>query len=175
MNTHNQEFYESQKKNQWWLHLLLAISEIGVLYGIYKQVVIGETFGTQPAPTGILIGVFFFTLFIHFFITQVVRLETKVDKFGIYYRFRPFINSFQFVGKNDLNKCEVVKYNPLLEYGGWGFRLGLFSNKGRAYNIKGNIGLRLEWLNGKKLLIGTQKPQELRQTLNLWIKKKEVE
>jgi hypothetical protein len=59
-----------------------------------------------------------------------------------------------------LIKCYVRKYNAIAEYGGWGWRLGLFG-KGTAYNISGNEGLQLEFINGKKLLIGTQKLEAL--------------
>jgi len=42
--------------------------------------------------------------------------------------------------------------------------LGLFG-KGRALNMSGNMGLQLELKDGKKLLIGTQKFEELEQLL----------
>ncbi|MBX2959059.1 MAG: hypothetical protein KF732_03800 [Flavobacteriales bacterium] len=58
----------------------------------------------------------------------------------------------------------VRQYSPLTEYGGWGIRLGLFG-KGTAYNVSGNKGLQLEFTNNKKLLIGTNKPNELTETL----------
>jgi hypothetical protein len=54
---------------------------------------------------------------------------------------------------------EVRKYSPIKEYGGWGFRYG-FKN-GKAYNISGNMGLQLILKNGDRILIGTQKPEEL--------------
>jgi hypothetical protein len=60
-------------------------------------------------------------------------------------------------------KCYVRKYKPLAEFGGWGLRFGV---SGKAYNISGNKGLQLELTNNKKLLIGTQKPEELSEALN---------
>jgi hypothetical protein len=53
----------------------------------------------------------------------------------------------------------------LTEYGGWGLRLGLFG-KGTAFNVSGDIGLQLEFTDDRKLLIGTNKPDELIETLN---------
>ena len=58
----------------------------------------------------------------------------------------------------------VRQYSPLLEYGGWGMRIGLFG-KGKAWNISGDKGLQLEFTNQKKLLIGTNQPEELAATL----------
>ena len=40
------------------------------------------------------------------------------------------------VTKEDIDKIEVIKYNPIMHYGGWGIRLG-------AYNISGNKGLKI--------------------------------
>ena len=37
--------------------------------------------------------------------------------------------------------------------------------KGKAFNIKGNMGLQLQFKDGKKLLIGTQKEEEIKQFL----------
>ena len=43
--------------------------------------------------------------------------------------------------------------------GGWGIRL--WTKYGTIYNIKGNKGLAVKLLSGKKFLIGTQKGNEL--------------
>ncbi|MDQ1088364.1 hypothetical protein [Siphonobacter sp. SORGH_AS_1065] len=53
----------------------------------------------------------------------------------------------------------------MTEYGGWGLRLGLFG-KGIAFNVSGNKGLQLEFIDHKKLLIGTNKPEELTKVLS---------
>jgi hypothetical protein len=53
----------------------------------------------------------------------------------------------------------------LTEYGGWGLRLGILG-KGTAFNVSGDKGLQLEFIDNKKLLIGTKKPEELTETLN---------
>ncbi|MEO0075774.1 MAG: hypothetical protein ABIK31_06695 [candidate division WOR-3 bacterium] len=52
----------------------------------------------------------------------------------------------------------------MTEYGGWGLRLGLFG-KGTAFSVSGNKGLQLEFTDNKKLLIGTNKLDELTETL----------
>ena len=55
-------------------------------------------------------------------------------------------------------------YKPIVEYGGWGLRSGVFGS-GQAFNVYGNIGLQLELKNRKKLLIGTQKKYEIEKAL----------
>ena len=93
-----------------------------------------------------------------------IRLDMQIKKDGIYVRFFPFHLNFRFFSWEVISKSFVRQYNPIAEYGGWGFRLGLFG-RGRALNISGDKGLQLEFSDGKKLLIGTIMPEELRETL----------
>jgi hypothetical protein len=58
----------------------------------------------------------------------------------------------------------VRRYNAIGEYGGWGVRLGLFG-EGKVLSVSGDRGLQLQFLDDKKLLIGTNKPEELIKTL----------
>jgi hypothetical protein len=49
-------------------------------------------------------------------------------------------------------------YRPIREYGGWGIRIGMAK---KAYNVSGNRGVELEFEGGRKLLIGSSKPDQL--------------
>jgi hypothetical protein len=53
---------------------------------------------------------------------------------------------------------EAKTYRPLREYGGWGIRYGA---AGKAYNVSGNLGVQLSLLSGRKIMLGSQKPEEL--------------
>ena len=50
------------------------------------------------------------------------------------------------------------RYNPLLEYGGWGVRLG---PKGWGYMTSGKEGVQLRLRKGLPVLIGSARPREL--------------
>ena len=58
----------------------------------------------------------------------------------------------------------AVSYRPILQYGGWGIR---WTIKGKAYNARGNCGVRLDFANGRHLLLGSQRAEELVQTIKL--------
>jgi hypothetical protein len=157
-------FSETQKFKQWWLWILLIGINAVMFYGVYVQVIQGQPFGDKPASnTSLLIG-FGISLLITILVLNF-RLDTQVKNDGIYVRLFPLQLSFRFFPWNNLSECFVREYNPVAEYGGWGLRLGLFG-KGTAYNISGNKGLQLQFNNNKKLLIGTQKPEELQQVIN---------
>jgi hypothetical protein len=135
-----------------------------MIYGVFTQVINGHTFGEKPASNSQLLIGAALSLLISIFVLSF-RLDTQIKTDGIYVRLFPLQLTYRFFSWKSLLKCYVRKYNAIAEYGGWGLRLGLFG-KGRAYNISGNEGLQLEFTNGKKLLIGTQKPEELQEVIN---------
>lgn len=152
-------FFERQKFNQWWLWLILLGINGLFIFGVYKQIFGGQQFGDNPMSNdGLLFAtgltILLTVLFINF------RLETQIERDGIYVRFFPFHFSFKHFPWDKISKSFVREYQPISEYGGWGLRLGLFG-KGKAYNVSGNKGLQLEFTDHKKLLIGTNKPEEL--------------
>jgi hypothetical protein len=99
----------------------------------------------------------------------IFRLRTTIDERGIHYRFLPFHKTTKTISWKDLEDCEVRKYSPLSEYGGWGYKLHFGGNG--ALNVKGNMGIQLKLKSGKQLLIGTQKPEEAQLVINRYYKK----
>ncbi|MBD3750674.1 MAG: hypothetical protein IE931_14395 [Sphingobacteriales bacterium] len=157
-------FLERQKFKQWWLWLIFIGINRLFSFGIFKQVIGGQQFGDKPmSNVGLIVTtaltIVLTLLFVNF------RLDTIIRKDGIYVRFFPFHFKFKHYSWDSLTKSFVRQYSPLTEYGGWGLRLGLFG-KGTAYNVSGDKGLQLEFTDKKKLLIGTNKPDELTETLN---------
>lgn len=157
-------FTERQRFKQWLLWLiLLGINGI-FLFGVFKQIIGGQQFGNKPmSNAGLLIATGLTIILTILFVN--IRLDTTIKKDGIYVRFFPFHIKFKHYTWDRLTKSFVRQYSPLTEYGGWGLRIGLFG-KGKAYNVSGDKGLQLEFIDNKKLLIGTNKPDELRKTLN---------
>jgi len=131
---------------------------------VFKQVIGGGQFGDKPMNNvTLLITTALISLLSLLFLT--FRLDTIVKKDGIYVRFSPFHLKFKHYGWESLTKSYVRQYSAIGEYGGWGLRFGLFG-KGRAFNVSGDKGLQLQFNDGKKLLIGTNKPIELTETLS---------
>lgn len=58
----------------------------------------------------------------------------------------------------DIRSARVVQYDPRSDFGGYGIRSGA---RGLAYIAQGNRGVELELAEGGKLLIGSQRPDEL--------------
>ena len=148
-------YKERQKFNQFWLWLILIGLGLIPIYGIYKQLILGEQFGNTPLSDLelIILTVFIFALIALF---AIIRLDTEINENEIRVHFFPFIK--RHVNWEDVKSAEEIKYRFV---GGWGIR---FSTKyGTVYNIKGNKGLAIKLKNGKKILIGTQKEEELKK------------
>jgi hypothetical protein len=151
-------FREQQKFRQWWIWLILA--------GINGFFIFGALWpakGREPVSNAEL----WISAAVTLLVTALLllsRLDTRVQADGIYVRFFPFHLSFRHYSWEKISRYFIRKYHPLKEYGGWGIRAG-FPGKGKAYNVSGNRGLQLEFPDGKKLLIGTNKPEELEAAL----------
>jgi hypothetical protein len=158
-------FSESQQIRQGWIWLILLGINGLFIFAIFRQIIGGQPFGNNPmSNTGLLVGMALSILFT--IIMANFRLDTLIKKDGIYVRFFPFHLRFKKYPWESLTKSFVKEYSPITEYGGWGLRYGFFG-KGKAFSISGNKGLQLEDKDNKKLLIGTQKPKELMEALNL--------
>jgi hypothetical protein len=155
-------FAEQQKFSQWYVWLLLIALNAMFICGIYKQVYKKETFGDHPtSDAGLFIGFAGMLLLTRLFYS--FKLQTIIKNDGIYVRFFPFHIAYRKYIWDELIKTYVRKYNPIPEYGGWGLRFGI---KGNALNVSGNDGLQLEIFSKRNLLIGTKKPEEIKEVLN---------
>ncbi len=159
---HKVLFKEEQQFRQWWYIMLVMVSVIPSMlfcvYALYQQVVNGIQIGDSPAPNAVLAGLFagLCVLLWSFF---VMKLEVWIDEIGIHFRFFPLIIKPRVISKNEIQRYEIRKYSPIVDYGGWGIKRRL--KWGRVYNVSGNIGLQLYLASGKKVLFGTQRSQAI--------------
>ena len=163
-------FREVQRMDQLWVRLIIGIPVIISWYGAYQQLFLRKPFGNNPAPDWMMLSLLlvFGVLFPLFF--HSLKMITEVRKDGIYVRFYPINFSFKSFPLKTIRSYEVVTYNPVRDYGGWGIRYGM---KGTAYNAKGNKGVFFEFKEGSKidkLTIGSQTPEKLSEAVNRAIK-----
>lgn len=150
-------FKEEQRFTQTWFIALMAISLIiPLILMINEFLKENSKFTTMGFLTTVsilvvsILPIFFF------------KLTTRIDEYGIHYKFFPFHLSFKTIEWNSISNAFVRAYDPIGEYGGWGLKGGAFwnSSKGKAINVSGDLGIQLELKDGKKLLIGTHKKFE---------------
>jgi len=157
-------FEETQTMRVVWMKILIAVITAFFWFATVQQVVFNKPFGLNPTPDSvlvilwILIGIFMPLFF------YTLRLHTTVFNDSIELRFSPLK-----IYKREIKVDEIVSfqnrvYKPIKEYGGWGIRIGF---RKRAVSMSGNRGVELILKNGKKFMIGTQKPDELYDAIQM--------
>lgn len=158
-------FHEEQRFRQFWLWiLLLSVSVICTIAVTVAMFELAKRYGGIFAVTGedrwaflgFLVG---FTgalgvpLLFYF-----LRLTTTVRPDGLFIQFfLPHLHPRR-ISLDNVVSVKAVTYHPIAQYGGWGIR---YTWKGKAYNVSGNRGVRIDYSNGRHLLIGSQRPEEL--------------
>jgi hypothetical protein len=156
-------FREVQRFRQWWVHLIILGVTALMWYGFIVQIIGNQPFGNNPAPDALmwLFWVFFGLGFPLFWYTMNLTVEVHRDHIRV--RFFPFAT--RRIAMSEIQSFEARQYNPIMEYGGWGIRFG-WGERGRAYNVSGNLGVQLVLTDDKRILIGTQQPDEFVNALD---------
>jgi len=140
-------FEEKQKFNQWWLWAILLIFPL-------LSVIPFDDNGLNIYY--VIIGISIPLIFYLF------ELRTFVTSEGLSFQFFPFHLKKHLVKIEDIEKCKAMEYSPLKEYGGWGIRYGF---KGKAYNVSGNLGVKVHLKNGRNIMFGSQRHNEFAKAL----------
>jgi len=158
-------FFEEQPMSDNKLFYTILAAGIGIValfaYGIYRQIIAGEPWGDRPmGDTELLFvgGLYIVLGFVFIFGFWRGRLVTEVRPSGLYIRFLPFHRDFHRVSLDGIGSCRSIRYRPILDYGGWGIRMGF---RKKAYNISGNTGVEIVYEDGRTLLIGSRKADQL--------------
>ena len=159
-------FIEEQKFTQpIFIGLSIALIVTGVTIITEWETTIQNSLGEKlGALSAVIVTLLVILLFMN------LKLKTKIDENGVSYQFYPFYRSFKVISWNTISKSYIRSYDAIFEFGGWGMKINFFKKKVKAFTTKGNIGLQLELKNGKKILIGTQKKEELQRVLNTYTK-----
>ena len=92
-------------------------------------------------------------------VVGVLRMTTEVTPTDVRVWFGWVPTYRRVVPIAAIRRVEVVSYRPIPDYGGWGIRPGRDGE--RVLNARGNRGVRLDLTDGSRLLIGSQRPEEL--------------
>ena len=163
-------YSEIQRFRQPWLWSILItvwISVIGTLgFVVNRQLVQDISTGNSSLndsglKASLILAIVLVTALIVLF--AKAKLSTQIDKKFISYKFYPLHKSYRKIAWNSVIKCEVVTYQPVSQYGGWGIRAG---KNGKVFSVSGNRGLQIVLRTGEQILIGTTKANELSIAIN---------
>lgn len=151
-------FKETQGFRQWWIWIIHFVLGLVFVYIIYKQLILHEVVGDNPASDFVVI---INTLLVlgSAVLFKVMKLSTEIYQERIVWSFYPFVRKKELYWEQ-IQTAEVIDYGFV---GGWGIRL--LTKYGTVYNTSGKTGLALQTKSGKKFLIGTQKCEELKRVI----------
>lgn len=150
-------FEERQHFRQWWMWGLILLVAGLAWWALVQQVVLGQPFGNNPGPDWLvwilwlLIGLGLPALFVWAHLRLTVTDETVLISYVPFTSRR--IPLVEILGAN------AREYDAIREYGGWGIKG--WSREKRAYNVSGNQGVELFLRDGRTVMLGSQRADEL--------------
>jgi hypothetical protein len=151
-------FSEEQNfiKNWWMLMLAILVLSGAPIYASSNQPIDELIF---PLIIMVIVIVFFYFLSLH----------SRIDDKGISVKFGFFQRHFKEYKWENIKSVEIRKYNPIWEYGGWGYRG--WNRRNRAFSVSGNIGLQITLNDGNVVMVGTKESEKMKTYL-LYLKGK---
>ncbi len=129
---------------------------------------LGRPEGQRPGPDGVLLAFALLLLAVCLGTGWLVfwgRLVTEVAADGLGVQLRPLTRRHRFAWE-DIESAEACTYRPIAEYGGWGVRSG---RGGKAYNVSGNRGVQLVLRDGRRVLVGSRRPEDLLEAMRAFL------
>lgn len=154
-------FVEVQRFPLRRIALALASPPCFLLGLLIWQVVLGHTWGKHPMSNADVIGwtVFLWLIYLRLI---TVRLVIEVRKGELTVRMRGLWR-LRRVPLDRIQSVRTITHDIALDYGGYGIRS---TREGKAYVAGGGRGVRVTLASGEKLVVGSQRPDELAAALS---------
>jgi len=151
--------FREEQRFGWWVYALLAVM-MAMAWALFLH----RGGGAGRAAAGFdhqayLVGVAVGMILPAVLVVGVLRMSTVVTP-GVVRVWFGFVPTVRRAFPIDaVARVEVVQYRPLRDYGFWGVRIG--PDGERVFNARGDRGVRLHLLDGSRVLIGSQRPEDL--------------
>jgi hypothetical protein len=146
--------FREEQHFDWRVYATICILEVLTALGLgHNQSWSAELVTGLVMGMGLLLVVVVFSLYMT---TEVTPTDVRV-----WFGWIPTYRRVVAIGM--VRRIEVVTYRPIADYGFWGVRSGRDGE--RALIARGNRGVRLELMDGTRLLIGSQRPEVLATAL----------
>jgi len=149
----------------WWVHPLIWLTFLAAVFPLI-ELFNGNGWGggsNMPLWLAVLLLVLGFGLPLSIY-ALMGQLRTEVTTEGVEIRWG-FLDIIKkkilFV---EIQSSEAVTYSPLMEFGGWGIRMG--GKKKRAWTVRGNRALLLRLKDGTRFYLGSDNPERILQWVN---------
>ena len=150
--------YREEQRFGWWMYALVAL-----IMGLAWWIFLGSGHAAGPrAPRhagDLSFGIGVVMALPILFVIGVLRMTTVVTPTEVRVWFGWIPTYRRVIPIGTVTRVEVVHYRPFADYGGWGIRQGRDGEK--VLSARGDRGVRLRLIDGSRLVIGSQRPEEL--------------
>lgn len=162
MSTAPALFTERQRPHAWTLVAIL-LPGVGLpVYIFVQQLLLGRPFGNHPM-TNWGLAILMPAIVVLMSAMACLHLDTRLDADRLRVRLFPLADENLHPAR--IVRWEVRTYSPMKEYWGWGVRFG--ADGSVAYTMKGNRDVQLLLDDGSRVLIGSQRPENLASALTM--------
>lgn len=152
--------YREEQLFGWWIYALLGVMVALSCYFLKIRLEGAEGTDNYPHSFGIIVGFALPAMLV----IGVLRMTTEVTVGRIDVSFGWLPSYRRSVNLGAIERVETVRYRPLVDCRGWGIRSGRDGE--RVLSARGNRGVRLHMIDGSRLLLGSQRPEELASAIN---------
>jgi hypothetical protein len=154
-------YHEEQRFGQWWIWILVVVPAGLAWWPFIAQIIGGEPVGQNPAPDWLVLVIWLFIGIGLPVLFGLAALVIEVRPGLVLVRFRPF--SRRSIAIGDVERVEARTYSAMKEYGGWGIKG--WSKQNVAYNVSGNRGAELTLRDGRRIMLGSRRAEELAEVI----------
>ena len=144
--------FREEQRFEWFWTAMFCVPALIVGYGLYRQVWLN-----QPLISGALLWPAFAVAVVVAFWFSQCKLVTEIRGDGLFISF-VWLWPERTIAWDQIRGVETRTYRPIRDFGGWGVRS---ATRGIVYHARGNRGVRLVLASGERVLIGSQRPDEL--------------
>jgi hypothetical protein len=149
-------FHEEQKLSNRRMKLQLAFLPIAFTVLLVWQVLLKHTGAQKTLSNSEVIG-WTIVLWLLYLRLNTVKLVTELKPPKLTVRLRGVFRSCK-IPLADIESAEVITFDPVKDFGGFGIRA---TKDGRACLAYGTRGVRVKLRNGSPVVIGSQLPEAL--------------
>ena len=151
--------FREEQRFGWWTYIILALMMLGAWsvylgrgHGFPHPIVLEHN---RTVSAGIALGLTLPVLLV----LGVLRMTTIVTpaEVRVWLGFLPSYR--RSIPISTIDRVEVVQFHPWADHGGWGVLHGRDGE--RVVTARGDRGVRLHLRDGSRLLIGSQRPEQL--------------
>jgi len=157
----NQVYKETQTYRGSWVIYFLLLVELPTILLLLIFLIQAE----DKSEMGIALAVVTGTMSLVFLFIFNLKLETRIDQYGVSFSYFPFIRTWRKYPREKIKSISVISYSPMTDYGGWGLK---GNSTTKAYSVLGDKGLLFDVGEKKKIMIGTMRAQQLEEFLSSW-------